>query len=153
MDWTHSWATSDVEAPDTIHLAPDSGTRELAWSVAGPFTPAHVLEAAEEIDRVTRFLAHATQQPQAHTAVPCGKDLHRLISALCAGLGRLDQVLLQVRHRARDCVIASEGSAASDIDGDGEAADLLQALGSAAEQVRDAVATMASARHSAERFS
>lgn len=152
MDWTHSWATSDVEAPDTIHLAPDSGTRELAWSVAGPFTPAHVLEAAEEIDRVTRFLAHATQQPQAHTAVPCGKDLHRLISALCAGLGRLDQVLLQVRHRARDCVIASEGSAcASDIDS--EAADLLQALGSAAEQVRDAVATMASARHSSERFS
>lgn len=157
MNWVPFWNVNDVdldaEPSDTVRLAPDGGARETPWSVSGPFTSADVLAAADEFDRIARYLAHATREDQACAAVPCGGDLYPLISALCTGFGRMDQVLRQVRHRAQDFVNAPDGRSSDSAPAETDTAALLHALDAAADRVRDTVATMASARNSAERLS
>ncbi|MBP2371333.1 hypothetical protein [Pseudonocardia parietis] len=144
MEWTFSSEAGVGIHPDATQLHTEHGIDDR-WSIAGPYTADRVLLAAEEIDELTRYLAHATLPERAHVAVTCGKDLCRLISALRSGVGRLDQVLVQIRHRAQECVAPPE-------DAEDEAALLLADLDSAAERIRDAVATMASAHRSAARI-
>lgn len=80
--------------------AVDAELVDDAWPVAGPHDPDTVASAALAIDKLTRYLTHATPPggPAGQT-LPCGSDIHRLLRQLRSALGRLDQVLEHTRAR------------------------------------------------------
>lgn len=69
------------------------------WHPDGPYSRALVTAAADAMDRLAHYLARATA-PWVGGRLPHGADLYRLVGELRSTLGRLDQVLDQVAHRA-----------------------------------------------------
>lgn len=146
MEWYECAEDDAAAAADRETRRLDDAERAIdsTWSVAGLYDAHHVVLAAVGIDKLTRYLAHATLPCRAQESGLSRRELYRLISALRSGVSRLEQVIVQIGDRAQ--------RASADADPTVETAALVKNLDSAAQRICDVAATMADAQRSAARI-
>lgn len=152
MEWDECTPDDDTAtAVDREKRRLDDAERTIdcTWSVAGPYDAQLVFLAAVGIDKLTRYLAHATLPGRTQETGASKQELYRLISALRSGISRLDQVLTQIRDHAQDSIPASDDRGGTAAAPRAETAELMRNLDSAAERIRDVAATMAEAQRTA----
>lgn len=72
---------------------------ERSFPIDGPHTPERAARAAEGIEHLARYLAHATRPGQARTSLASAPDVDVVVASLRIGLRSTAQVLDQVADR------------------------------------------------------